>query len=43
VELIDRGPATLSQEELSSHRIPEISAEYVQWLERGWLENVAKH
>ncbi|TDL66200.1 ABC transporter substrate-binding protein [Rhodococcus qingshengii] len=43
VELIDRGAATLSQEELSSHRIPEISAEYVQWLERGWLENVAKH
>jgi len=43
VELIDRGPATLSQEELSSHRIPEIGADYVQWLERGWLENVAKH
>ncbi|WP_066311019.1 ABC transporter substrate-binding protein [Bacillus sp. FJAT-29814] len=42
VESIDRGPATLSQEELSSHRIPEIGAEYVQWLERGWMENVAK-
>jgi putative spermidine/putrescine transport system substrate-binding protein len=42
VETIDRGPATLSQEELSSHRVPEISPEYVQWLERGWIENVAK-
>ncbi|MFF2446102.1 ABC transporter substrate-binding protein [Neobacillus sp. NPDC058068] len=40
VESIDRGSATLSQEELSSHRVPEIDAEYVQWLERGWMENV---
>lgn len=38
---IDRGPATLTQQELSSHRIPEIGAEYVQWLERGWMKNVA--
>lgn len=43
VESIDRGPATLSQEELSRRRIPEIGAEYVQWLERGWMENVAKN
>jgi putative spermidine/putrescine transport system substrate-binding protein len=43
MESIDRGPATLSQEELSSHRIPEIGAEYVQWLERGWMENVANN
>lgn len=42
LEIIDRGPATLSQEELESHRLPEMSAEYVQWLERGWIENVAK-
>ena len=41
MESIDRGPATLSQQELSSHRIPEIGADYVQWLERGWMENVA--
>jgi putative spermidine/putrescine transport system substrate-binding protein len=41
VESTDRGPATLSQEKLSSHRIPEIGGEYVQWLERGWMENVA--
>ncbi len=37
---MDRGGATLSEEELSMHRLPEISAEYVQWLERGWLKNV---
>ncbi|SDL92292.1 ABC transporter substrate-binding protein [Bacillus sp. OK048] len=42
MESIDRGRATLSQEELSSHRAPEIGADYVQWLERGWIENVAK-
>lgn len=41
MEAIDRGPATLTQRELSSHRIPEIGAEYVQWLERGWIKNVA--
>ena len=41
MDAIDRGPATLTQQELSSHRIPEIGAEYVQWLERGWMKNVA--
>jgi putative spermidine/putrescine transport system substrate-binding protein len=41
INAIDRGPATLSQEELSSHRIPEIGADYVRWLERGWMKNVA--
>ncbi|MEH7107345.1 ABC transporter substrate-binding protein [Bacillus sp. JJ1764] len=40
---IDRGPATLSQDTLSKHRVPEIGAEYVQWLERGWIDNVANH
>ncbi|MCL6570900.1 MAG: ABC transporter substrate-binding protein [Bacillus sp. (in: Bacteria)] len=43
MESIDRGPATLSQQELSSHRIPEIAADYVQWLERGWMNNVANN
>jgi putative spermidine/putrescine transport system substrate-binding protein len=43
MDAIDRGPATLSQEELANHRIPEIGAEYVQWLDRGWMENVANH
>lgn len=41
MDSIDRGSATLSQEELSKHRIPEIGAEYVQFLDRGWMENVA--
>ena len=41
MDRIDRGPATLSQEVLSKHRVPEIGAEYVQWLERGWMDNVA--
>jgi putative spermidine/putrescine transport system substrate-binding protein len=39
---IDRGPATLSQEILSKHRVAEIGGDYVQWLERGWIENVGK-
>ncbi len=43
IDAIDRGPATLKQEELSSHRVPEINAEYVQWLERGWMEDVANN
>ncbi|WP_017754166.1 ABC transporter substrate-binding protein [Calidifontibacillus oryziterrae] len=42
LENIDRGPATLSQNELESHRLPEMNAHYVEWLERGWIENVAK-
>ncbi|MBM4762966.1 ABC transporter substrate-binding protein [Bacillus sp. B15-48] len=42
-EEIDRGSATLSEEELSEHRLPEISSEYVEWLERGWIENVANN
>lgn len=42
LDSIDRGQATLTQQELSNHRIPEIGAEYVQWLERGWIENVGK-
>lgn len=40
-EAVDRGQATLSEEILSKHRLPEISAEYVQWLERGWMNHVA--
>lgn len=40
-EAVERGQATLSEEKLSKHRLPEISAEYVQWLERGWIKHVA--
>ncbi|WP_234978440.1 ABC transporter substrate-binding protein [Bacillus tuaregi] len=41
LEEIDRGPATLPEQELSEHRLPEMSAQYVEWLERGWIDNVA--
>ncbi|GAB7387836.1 ABC transporter substrate-binding protein [Bacillaceae bacterium] len=39
---IDRGPATLPEEVLAARRLPEIGADYVNWLERGWLEHVAR-
>ncbi len=42
LELIDRGEASLSSEELQSKSIPEIPAVYVDWIEEGWMENVAK-
>lgn len=39
---INLGEATLSQEILSNHQLPEVSASYVELIEKGWLENVAK-
>lgn len=39
---LDLGAATLSTEELASKRLPEISSEYVNKLEKGWLEEVVK-
>lgn len=39
---IDRGKATLSEQTLGQHRVPEISSEYVNFLDKGWLDNVAK-
>ncbi|MGV8979992.1 ABC transporter substrate-binding protein [Clostridium sp.] len=39
---IDRGKSTLSLKELQSHRIPEIKADYVKFIEKGWVDNVAK-
>jgi putative spermidine/putrescine transport system substrate-binding protein len=42
VSSIDRGVATLPAEVLTSHRIPEIPADSVDILEKGWLEHVAK-
>jgi len=39
---LDLGEATLSTEELASKRVPEISSEYVNKLEKGWLEEVVK-
>lgn len=42
VKAIDRGSSTLSLEVLQNHRTPEIKADYVELLEKGWLDNVAK-
>ncbi|MBZ9685011.1 ABC transporter substrate-binding protein [Clostridium estertheticum] len=39
---IDRGKSTLNLKELQSHRIPEIKADYVKFIEKGWIDNVAK-
>jgi putative spermidine/putrescine transport system substrate-binding protein len=39
---VDRGIATLPAEVLASHRLPEIPAENVNWIEKGWAEHVAK-
>ncbi len=42
VEALPRGPATLSDAELSSHLVPEADAEYLDRLERDWRERVLK-
>lgn len=42
VNAIDRGIATLSTEELASHRLPELPGVYVDFLDKGWMENVGK-
>lgn len=39
-EAIDHGTAALTPKELNEAGIPEIGAEYVEALEKGWLENV---
>ncbi len=39
---VDLGDATLSLEELEAHRIPELSSDYIEIIEKGWLQNVAK-
>ncbi|AFQ43411.1 ABC transporter substrate-binding protein [Desulfosporosinus meridiei] len=42
VSEIDRGIATLPAGELASHRLPELPSAYVDVLDNGWLEYVAK-
>jgi putative spermidine/putrescine transport system substrate-binding protein len=42
VTLIDRGEATLSADHLATHRVPEIASDYIQALEKGWTQHVAK-
>ncbi|MFD2922798.1 ABC transporter substrate-binding protein [Halobacillus naozhouensis] len=39
---LDLGKATLPAEVLAEHRVPEIPSDYVEYLEKGWLEHVAK-
>lgn len=39
---VDRGKESLSAEELANHRVPEIHSEYIEEIEKGWMENVAK-
>lgn len=39
---VDMGEATLPIEELEQHRLPELSSDYIEIIEKGWLENVAK-
>jgi putative spermidine/putrescine transport system substrate-binding protein len=39
-DALPRGPATLSLEELTAHRIVEADAEYLQRLERDWRSEV---
>lgn len=43
VKSIDRGASTLDVKELESHRVPEVKAPYVNFLEKGWKENVSKN
>lgn len=39
---VDLGEATLSLEELEEHRLPELSSDYIEIIEKGWLQYVAK-
>lgn len=43
IDSVDRGDTTLPVDELESHRVPEIEASYVNFLEKGWMENVGKN
>ncbi|WP_211654177.1 ABC transporter substrate-binding protein [Planococcus alpniumensis] len=39
---VDLGEATLSIEELEQNRLPELSSDYIDIIEKGWTEHVAK-
>lgn len=39
---VDLGEATLPLDELENHQLPELSADYIEILEKGWMEHVAK-
>lgn len=42
VAAVPLGPATLSIEELAAHRLPEPDVEYLERLERDWMEKVLR-
>jgi putative spermidine/putrescine transport system substrate-binding protein len=42
VSEVELGTATLPADVLSNHRLPEIPAPYVDVIEKGWMEHVAK-
>jgi putative spermidine/putrescine transport system substrate-binding protein len=37
---VPRPPSVLSPDELSSHKIPELQAAWLEAIEKGWTENV---
>ncbi|MDE4083534.1 ABC transporter substrate-binding protein [Planococcus maritimus] len=39
---VDLGEATVSIEELEQNRLPELSSDYIDIIEKGWAEHVAK-
>nr|WP_316047215.1 hypothetical protein [Planococcus glaciei] len=39
---VNLGAATLPIEELEQKRLPELSSDYIEIIEKGWMENVAK-
>lgn len=39
---VDLGEATLPLDELENHQLPELSADYIEIIEKGWMEHVAK-
>ena len=41
-EALPRGPATLTDTELAAHRVPEADAQYLERLEKDWLEKVLR-
>lgn len=40
---VDLGEATLPLKELEDRQLPELSSDWVELIEKGWLENVAKN
>jgi hypothetical protein len=41
-EALPRGPATLSLAELAAHQLPEPDVDYLERLEKDWLEKVLR-